>query len=87
MKITRKMSKMVGMACCMISLWRQEVIQLAILMFQASSTTAHCTMKTDAQAQAFFTIAVTARVIMTKDNTLSAVAAVEVVLAVVIAYP
>ena len=32
-------------------------------------------MKTDAQA--FFTIAVTARVIMTKDNTLSAVAAVE----------
>ena len=69
----------------MISLWRQEVLQFAILMFQASFTTAHCTTKTDAQA--FFTIAVTARVIMTKDNTLSAVAAVEVVLAVVIAYP
>ena len=54
MKITRKMSQMVGMACCMISLWRQEVLQFAILMFQASSTTAHCTMKTDAQA--FFTV-------------------------------
>ena len=85
MTITRKVSREVVMACSVISLWCQEVLQFAIFVFQASPTAAHSTMKIDFQT--IFFIAITARVFMTQHMTLSAVVAVQILVTVIIADP
>ena len=82
MTTKRKMSQ-VGMACSMIVCWWQEAFQFAIIDFQASATTAQCTMKI--YFQTIFCRAVTARVFMAEGITLSAFGAVQVLLAVIIA--
>ena len=67
----------------MISCRWQEAFQFAIFIFQASATTAHCTMKIDFQT--IFTTAVTTRMFMVEDMTLSTGGAVHVVFTVIIA--
>ena len=85
MTITRKVSREVVMACSVISLWWQEVLQFANIVFQASPTAAHCTMKIDFQT--IFFIAITARVFLTQHMTLSAVVAVQILVTVIVADP
>ena len=79
---TRNMSQ-VGMARCMIILWWQEAPQLAFCMLQASATTAHCTMKREFKT--IFITTVTARMFWAESIALSAVTAVHVILAVIVA--
>ena len=52
-------------------------------MFQASATTAHCTMKSDFKT--IFITTVTARMFWAESIALSAVTAVHVILAVIVA--
>ena len=59
----------------------QEVLQSAIFIIQ--TTTAHCTMKIDTKT--VFNVTVTARVFLAENRALSAVAAVLIIFAVIIA--
>ena len=85
MTTARDMSWEVDMACRVVIVRWQEVLQFTVMRIQASATAADCAMKVNLKT--IHIIAVTTFVFFAKDNALFTAAAVHVILAVIVANP